>query len=291
MKEYDVRSISGLFANKILNNDNQHVTMLTVGTTGKGKSWSNLEIGHQLGCKFAETLGGDWTDYFNYETNIVIADLKEALSAIKQMKKTHQITLFDDIGIGWNAREWNSVGNKALNAILQVFRTKQNVLLITLPDQFLIDKVPRRLVHYYMEVVTSMHQQGISLGKFFKVVSRPRESRPFHTYLKDGKREFERHKFTRNIPAELIEWYEPRRDQATDMIMDAQIEAVMDAELKKAQKRLDQNNTFDKEAHIVEVVNTLHARTGAPKEECCENVGVAPTTFYRWQKQLQGDIS
>lgn len=287
MKLYPSDSISGILANKVVGHENQHATMITVGSTGMGKSWANLEICYNIGLKFAEQLGGAWNDYFDYKNNIVIADMKQALSTIKRMKKPYQITLFDDIGVGWNAREWQSVGNKALNAILQVFRTKKNVLLITLPDQFLIDKVPRRLVHYYMEMDQSIHDRGISLGKFFRVLSKPRESKAFHTFLKDDKNRYEKHKFTMNIPQELLDWYEPRRDRATDIVMDKQIQMVIEDSARHSETKYGDT---DRESIIVNTVENIHRETGDPYKRCCKFVGISDTAFFYMRKKLKGEI-
>ena len=173
-------------ARKVTSKHNQDARIITVGTQGKGKSWLNLTLGYAIAREIAriqnKKKGNDavWSDYFGMG-NIVIMDdskVKEVLSDVRQ----YNIYSFDDIGIAWSAREAMSRGNKLLNDVFQVFRTENTVILMSIISDFLIDKVPRNLVTYQIEMDMSLFDYRWVFPKVFHVVGKPREHTPHYHY-------------------------------------------------------------------------------------------------------------
>jgi len=167
-------------ARKVTSKHNQDARVITVGTQGKGKSWLNLTLGYAIAREIARIKGGKWGDYFGMR-NIVIMDdskVKEVLSDVKQ----YHIYSFDDIGIAWNAREAMSKGNKMLNDVFQVFRTENTVVMMSIISDFMIDKVPRNLVTYQIEMDMSLFDYRWVFPKVFYVVGKPREHAPHYHY-------------------------------------------------------------------------------------------------------------
>ena len=173
-------------ARKVTSKHNQDARIITVGTQGKGKSWLNLTLGYAIAREIAriqnKKKGNDavWSDYFGME-NIVIMDdskVKEVLSDVRR----YNIYSFDDIGIAWSAREAMSKGNKLLNDVFQVFRTENTVILMSIISDFLIDKVPRNLVTYQIEMDMSLFDYRWVFPKVFYVIGKPREHTPHYRY-------------------------------------------------------------------------------------------------------------
>jgi len=173
-------------ARRVTSKHNQDARIITVGMQGRGKSWLSLTLAYGIACEVARIqnrrkgVNTKWTDYFKLD-NIVIMDdtkVREVLSDVKQ----YNIYLFDDIGIAWNAREAMSKGNKLLNDVFQVFRTENTVVMMSIISDFLIDKVPRNLVNYQIEMDMSLFSQHWTFPKVFNVVSKPREHAPHYHY-------------------------------------------------------------------------------------------------------------
>ena len=173
-------------ARKVTSKHNQDARIITVGTQGKGKSWLNLTLGYAIAREIAriqnKKKGNDavWSDYFGMGNIVVMDDskVKEVLSDVKQ----YGIYSFDDIGIAWNAREAMSKGNKMLNDVFQVFRTENTVVMMSIISDFLIDKVPRNLVTYQIEMDMSLFDYRWVFPKVFYVVGKPREHTPHYRY-------------------------------------------------------------------------------------------------------------
>ena len=182
------RPFSVEVAKKITSPHNQDARIMIVGTQGKGKSWTGLTLAYSTAKQISKIINRKqdknttWKDFFSMD-NIVIMDdsmVKEVLSDVKQ----YNIYIFDDIGIAWNARESMSKGNKLLNDVFQVFRTENTAVILSIISPFLIDKVPRNLVNYQIEMDMNLFHYGWTFSKLFNVVGRARDSAPHYHYQK-----------------------------------------------------------------------------------------------------------
>lgn len=117
---------------RIKNNKNFLVTI--TGPTGSGKSWTGLSI--------AELLDPD----FNIDR--VIFKGKELMKLINTANlKPGSVILWDEAGIDLSNRNWQSVTNKMLNALLQTFRSRNFILIFTVPFSDFVDASSRKLFH------------------------------------------------------------------------------------------------------------------------------------------------
>ena len=173
-------NIARFFANRICGKHNQDECLMIVGAKGSGKSNAAIYIAERVALYVAEIKGGVPEDYFTYENIGIIT--REEIVRVMQMRKQYSIYILDDIGVGWNSRNYMQKINKVLNDILQVFRTNNNMLILTLPDSFLIDKVPRRLINHYAEMHQQLYDQGLSIMKLFNVEPKPRFGDAHHTF-------------------------------------------------------------------------------------------------------------
>ena len=235
---------------------NQHTTVTTVGPTGSGKSNANLSIGYAYACNVANKMGGEWEDYFNID-NIGIITTEEIYRVMQKSKK-YSFLLLDDIGVTWGSRKWQSDENQILNDILQTFRTDNTALALTLPTSFLIDKVPRSLIHYQIEMVAPMFDKGLTIGKVFKVVYKHRLNKPFQMYLRTASgTKLVRHAFP--LPPDVIRIpYEEKRAQIAS---DLKAERLEDFKRKMEEMNAEEDPTqkLTKKDRVLELVRDVEA--------------------------------
>jgi hypothetical protein len=277
MKPHNTKKLSKLFVDTILKH-NQHVTMITVGRTGVGKSYANLRLAYECACELAERKGGTWKDYFSID-NVVVIELDKAFETLRNMQK-YQIYIFDDIGVGWSARKWKDVGNQALNDIFQTFRTKNCILLLTLPDTFLIDKVPRSLVHYFAEMEMSIFDYGITLAKVFKVVRHPRSGDINYPYLRENGSKYIRYAFS-YPPEELVRTYDPIREEVANKLIEQRIDKYRDMKEGNSNNGKGKIKGVKKWQRVPVVEEMLEKGVVSSVREGCEMVGISPDLYYK----------
>ena len=165
----DADYLASRFAHTITGPYKQDIAMLLQGQKGDGKSYASLRIAYNTARQVAEILDGDWHEwprYFNMG-NVAIIDPERADTVIGSAKP-YNIYIFDDIGVGWNSRAFASKENRDKNDIFQINRVSQTMQIFSVPNQFLLDKVPRMLCNYMAEMDRKVYEHGISLMKVFR---------------------------------------------------------------------------------------------------------------------------
>lgn len=277
----DASRLSNMFVNRITQS-NKHVVMMTVAYTGSGKSYANLRLAYACACELARRRGGVWQDYFSMD-NVAVIDEERIFELLDRMKR-YQIYLLDDIGVTWNARKWREEGNQVLNDIFQVFRTENCVLLLTLPDTFLLDKVPRTGVHYYMEMIGVDEVREISWAKFFEAKRKHRKGVTFYEFPRgfDGT-EFRRYIFP-IPPEELVDEYEPIRRNEARRLRKEKLEEYHN--MKEASEAKEEKKKTKGEVLTPAVHRLVHER-GLNVREACSIVGLDASAYYKWVKRLE----
>ena len=216
--------IANEIARAITSKYNQHITLLIVGQPGSGKSWAAMDLAYQAAYAVSRIVDGkyapdgNWMKYFNLD-HMAIVTLDRVTNLMKHMRQ-YGIYILDDIGVGYNARDWQKNKNRKLNEIIQTFRTSNNCTIFTVPDRFLIDKVPRSLVEKYMEFEKSEQlfskrggYESVNVYKYFNITSMKRDQKQFFAYMKDtldGSNQYVRH-IANKPPARLTIPYEKIR--------------------------------------------------------------------------------
>jgi hypothetical protein len=110
------------FVDEITGPYDQDVSLLLVGNKGRGKSLAAQSLCYYAGCELAERLGGKWQDYYDPAKNLAII-LESEATAVMGIQEKYQCKNYDDIGIGWGARNWQDKDNKDKNDVFQINRT------------------------------------------------------------------------------------------------------------------------------------------------------------------------
>ena len=254
------RSFSDMLVDRTTSKYNQHVTTMTVGKTGSGKSNMNLAVGYAYACKVANKMGGEWQDYFNLDNIGIIT--REEIYRVMMIEKKYSYLMLDDIGVGWNARKWQDDFNNILNDILQTFRTDNTALAVTLPDSFLIDKVPRSMVHFFIEMDMPLFDKGMTIAKIFETVRKPRQGKTYFQYPR-GETKFVRYAFPL-APKEITEPYEEKRRQISKDLKSERLEDFRVKMEAMHETEEDKVPKFSKKERVVELIRDV-------------NVGVYPS--------------
>jgi len=175
-------------AKTITSPHNQYLTMLMVGNPGSGKSWAAMDIAVKTAWYVSRILEGKsapashWYKYFNIN-NMAIIKLDNVAELFDRLAP-HNIYILDDIGVGYSARDFNKDKNKNMNKIIQTFRTDNACVIFTVPDKFMIDKVPRSLVERYLEFEKAggVYSQGVNLFRYMNITNLKRDGKQIYAY-------------------------------------------------------------------------------------------------------------
>ncbi len=206
----DIEQLATYFAKKITSKHNQHAIVMIVGSAGKGKSWAAISLAIEVSKKVAELMGGKPEDYFNFEKTFATINKSEVIRVMTKPEK-NTILLLDDVAAkAMNARNYKDKGNIDLNTILTTIRPNNNLVIMTTQAGFLIDKVPRSLSHYIIEMEQAYFDYGLTIGKVKQVTFKHNTGQLHFPYLQSGAQKYVRHIF-RAPPREITDEYEKMR--------------------------------------------------------------------------------
>ena len=212
---------------------NQNFVMLFVGQTGTGKSYAAMSLGEHLDPGF--DIG---RIVFSAEEFIYI--LNNDGSLVKG-----SVIMWDEAGVGMPAREWYSLSNKVISYVVQTFRVKGYILIMTTPSMKYIDSQIRALFHGLAQTIDpSLCDGNFGWAKYMHLEHDPREGKTFMRYpvIYD---EYNRQvKIKGPNPGsgnvlfpkpseELIEDYEAKKKDFTDSLIASASEMMMGKEDSK----------------------------------------------------------
>jgi len=199
-------SLAEYFADIILSGHNQHCIVRIVGIAGTGKSWGAVDLGVEVSKIVAEKKGGLPTDYYNFDKNIAVMDREDITRIMDNPGKYHIIHL-DDLGVPMNARKYRDKFNIDFNDIIQTFRPNNNLVIMTMQSGFLVDKVPRALAHYEIEMESANFDEGYTIAKVNRIVLKHKSGKIFYPYIFLNGTKYVRHVFEMQ-PIKLMNEYE-----------------------------------------------------------------------------------
>lgn len=233
--KHHVTSISSVAATKIASGHNQTATAIFVGKRGKGKSMAALSVMEGYAGKISVLLGSNpWEAeperYFPIKDLpnvgiIGVEDIMKALNRMKEPEAEHGGFILDDAGKFMDARDFMSRKNKVINKIFQTCRTKHVFAEITIPDDAGLDKDPRENSDFFCIMEQSVHDRGLSIGRFFEQNKQYRSGRMWYVYLRTAGNPIMRHTF--KLPSQaLIDEYEPKRSRMADELFNASMDEL-----------------------------------------------------------------
>ena len=136
---------SGYFMTYILNRiaANKNFICAITGPTGGGKSWSGLRLGEEL------------DDEFNIDNVCFMPnDFMDLINLKVKILKKGSVILWDEFQVAMSHLEFQSQQAKLLNYLLQTFRHRNFILIITTPHFNMLNATARKLFHCRMETMS-----------------------------------------------------------------------------------------------------------------------------------------
>ena len=134
---------------------NRNVIALFIGDTGSGKSLSSIRLAERVDPSF--------------NVDRIVFTVQEFVSLVNSGLPPGSVIVFDDAGLGINARLWQDMNARVFGMLTQGFRYKQIITFITVPDESFIERQSRKLVHIRFEatdVQGLMKQKLLSRNTF-----------------------------------------------------------------------------------------------------------------------------
>lgn len=166
---------------------NQHVLLSAFGGAGTGKSMFAGALIIGMANYLGKRLKRDPREFFNYKDNLACINL-DRVEAVMNAPSEYGILWLDDVGIALNARKFYKESSMDFNDILQSFRPNKNIVVLTTQYGFLIDRVPRTLSHYHVELTHKLfdtHNVPLSACKVFEVQHKQRSNETWYPFLRD----------------------------------------------------------------------------------------------------------
>lgn len=213
-----------------LHNRDQNYTMAITGDPGTGKSYASLALCHAIDPNFS------------IERNVIFDPVQ--FIELVNSKDTYQgmAVLWEEVGVGIDAKTWYAPINRAISHVAQTFRKKHMCLVMTVPDASMFDSTVRKLLNAYVEMDEDMDREhNVSRGRVYIPKYSYRFKKEYFSApqynLKRNKRPMTVSKLVfPKVGTELAQAYEKRRAEFMRS-KGGEIEEDMKASLQKTAKR------------------------------------------------------
>jgi len=187
---------------------NKNFICAITGPTGSGKSWGALRLGEILDPDF----GID---------NVVFSPVQfmDLLNGKVKDLKRGSVVVFDEFQVSMSHLDYQSLIAKLLNFVLQTFRHKNLILIITTPSFSFVNASARKLFHCRMETVGINSTRGIVRFKPFLFQINQKKNMIYEKWLKIWTEETGIVPFKRlglsKPTSELVNAYEKKKTEFT----------------------------------------------------------------------------
>ena len=211
--------LASLWADIVTGPDKQDVSVILVAPKGYGKSHSGVSLAYDTARAIASRVGGYWDDYFPYDP--VKKEIKNCACIIQKdivklmgLTAPRNVYLLDDVSVGMNSRKFASDTNILINEIFQLMRVDECVTITTTMDQSYVDKVPREIIGWFIEIVEPHHAEGYNVMKVFRNKKMFRSGKLHQVYPTLGNSRYTRF-IVEAPPPDLAEAYDKLRKKKT----------------------------------------------------------------------------
>jgi len=218
-----IEAVRNPFVEKIyrdLNYNNYNFNGVFIGKSGSGKSWAALRL--------AEMVDKD------FNANKIIFNVKDFMRMIVDKKINRgDIIVFDEAGVGVNARLWYSNVNRIANTTFQTMRNRNFGTLFTVPFTEYVDTQTRKMFHALFQAIKIDRSNRISTFKVSKIqysVHKNKYYFPKYEFnIKGNPFVLDKIKF-RSPSRKLINAYEKKKAEFQEQLYAASLEELEKAE-------------------------------------------------------------
>lgn len=164
----------------------QNVLMLVCGGTGTCKSGSALTLGHlfDVSMRKPKVKGEPGECVGRFTVDRVVFKAEDFISLVNSNIPKGSVIVWDEIGVEHDSRNYYSLKNKLVKYVMQTFRYKNFVLIMTVPDLKSIDIGTRRLLHCYLEMKGPIGNRKMAKGALKLVQINPQTGKDYYKQMR-----------------------------------------------------------------------------------------------------------
>jgi len=144
----------------------QNVLMIVCGQTGSCKSGSAITIAKSMDA--------------NFDIDRVVFKADDFVKLVSGDLPKGSVIIWDEIGVEHDSREYYTTKNKLIKYVMQTFRYKNFMLIMTVPDLKSVDIGTRRLLHCYLEMHGPTGDKRMAKGMLRFVQINPRSGKEYY---------------------------------------------------------------------------------------------------------------
>lgn len=187
---------------------NKNFICAITGATGSGKSYSALRLGELFDPEF---------DIFN--VCFTPLEFMNLVDAKTKKLKSGSCIMFDEMQVSMSHLEYQSMQSRVLNYVLQTFRHKNFILLVTSPMFSFINASARKLFHCRMETTKIHTKQKVCVLKPLLLQTNQDSGKVYQKYLRISNKKhgtFPLRTLSVALPSDkLLEDYESKKTRFT----------------------------------------------------------------------------
>jgi hypothetical protein len=210
--------------------------------------------------------------------------LESEATALMAIQDKYQVKNYDDIGIGWGARNWQDKDNKDKNDVFQINRTDATIQIFSVPNQFLLDKVPRSLVSHYAEMDQQFFEHGFTTIKMFKPQTLFREGKIIQPYLHMDRTKYVLFRVPKP-PQDLIDFYQKKRRENKNAATNKRMNPDEEGDVKKVPRKNSSTIAMEEEMFGYSSILSPLIASGGSKQDIIEalmQAGLEKAKAKRW---------
>ena len=257
--------------------NNKNFLVGFVGPTGSGKSYGALSLAYLI------------TDGKIERKNLCFS-AEQFMSRLNSGElKKGDVLIWDESGVGMNAKQFMSLANRLMNFVFQTFRHKNLIVLFTLPYLSFLDSDTRKLLHCTMETAGVEKKKGISRFKPKLIQVNATSGKAYHKYLRvsNGRGSVTPVKsvsFKLLPDKELLQFYEDEKTKFTSDL-NRTIEADLHKMKKKKEKEMKEDPKEEMKKKVQDALMLLSK--GLNQYEVADIVGLAQGTISQYKNRLE----
>jgi len=232
---------------------NKSFIILFHGDLGEGKSYSGMSL--------AIKIQPDWTP----EKGLVFRPSEFVAKLRSPDLKRGDALIWDEAGVGLSARDWMSIQNKLIGAILQTCRTKNICLIVTTPSESFVDIQMRRLFNCIIEPFGINYRKNYCECKILLVQVNKQTGKIYRKFPRirfpDGVMRRMPYIYFHRPVAKITKPYDVMRDRFTDELNERAEMIIKDLERKEqtvVKPRLEGRKMFRKGHTVKEIAKEFN---------------------------------
>lgn len=161
---------------------NLNLIIVIVGNVGIGKSYAAASFSEMLnragiGNKFS-------VDNIHFKVKEFIEHIQRKGEDGKFILKNGDCLILDEAGVNISSRDWYSEINKKAMNVLETFRWRGLISIMTVPDFSFIDSKARKLINMQFEPIDIIKRQQICIIKPFMISVDKKTGKIYNPYYK-----------------------------------------------------------------------------------------------------------